>query len=103
MKYIKINAFIPLLMLSQVEEELKLVNVPGITISKVKGYGKHMNFFSSDWLESHARIEIFCCSNDKSSICEAIKKGVGTPELFYGFIAILPVEDMFPLSDFVAE
>jgi nitrogen regulatory protein P-II 1 len=100
MKFIKINIFIPILSLPKVEEELKKINVPGVTISKVKGYGEKMNFFSKDWLETHARIEIFCDEKDKKIICEALKKGVGSPELSDGFIAILPVESMCSLSDF---
>jgi len=100
MENIKINVFIPLLSLPVVEEELKSVNVAGITISKVKGYGQHMNYYSSDWLDTHARVEIFCERKDKNTICAAIKKGVGNPELNNGFVVIQPVEDMFPLSNF---
>ncbi len=100
MKYIKINAFIPILDLQQVELELKSVNVPGITISKVKGYGEHMNFYSPDWLETHVRIEIFCEESKKNTICKALKTGVGSPELYNGFVVILPVEEMFSLADF---
>ncbi len=99
MKCYKINAFVPLLMLPNIEEELKLINAPGITISKVKGYGEHMNFYSSDWMETHGRIEIFCHDDCIDSICTAIKKGVGLDDSLNGFIAIMPVERMFPLTD----
>ncbi len=100
MKYIKINAFIPILGLEIVETALKSIAVPGISISKVKGYGEHLNYYSEDWLETHVRIEIFCTSKEKEVICRAIKAGIGSPDLHKGFVAVLPVEEIFFLSEF---
>ncbi|MDQ7048022.1 MAG: P-II family nitrogen regulator [Enterobacterales bacterium] len=102
MKYIKINAFVPILGFEQVEEKLKESNVPGITISKVKGYGKHMNFYSTDWLDTHVRIEVFCSQDEKDFICQAIKAGISGLEVHNGFVTIQPVQEIFFLSELSA-
>jgi len=99
MKYIKINAFVPILGFEPIEEKLKTINVPGITVSKVKGYGEHMNYYSTDWLDTHVRIEIFCGIDEKDVICQAIKAGIGSLEVHNGFVTIQPVEEIFFLSD----
>jgi nitrogen regulatory protein PII len=97
MQYLKINVFVSMLSLSSVEEELKAINIAGITVSKVKGYGQHMNFYTPDWQETHARIEIFCEAKDKQDILSAIKQGVGNPASNNGFVAIVPVAEVFSL------
>ncbi len=98
MKYYKINAFVPIILLPKVEESLRLINVPGITVSKVKGYGGSMNLYTEDWMETHGRIEIFCDGNVVDSICETIQNSLCNMDVSKGFIAILPVERMFTLS-----
>tara|TARA_R110001606_G_scaffold330727_4_gene478423 strand:+ start:1421 stop:1609 length:189 start_codon:yes stop_codon:yes gene_type:complete len=57
-----------------------------------------MNFFSSDWLETHGRIEIFCQQDQVDNICKIIRKAVGTVESSNSFIALMPVEKIFSLS-----
>ncbi len=58
-QYRKITAIIQLDRLEAVEKGLQAIAVPGISMTKVKGYVEFVNFFSSDWTSEHARIEIF--------------------------------------------
>ncbi|MES0327380.1 MAG: P-II family nitrogen regulator [Gammaproteobacteria bacterium] len=46
MKYCKITAIIQPSKLEAVEEKLKHLCVPGISVTKVRGYGEVPNFFS---------------------------------------------------------
>jgi len=94
MKYFKIDAFVPLLALATIEEELKKINVPGVTVSKVRGYGKNMNFFSYDELETDGRLEIFAPEADMEKICQCITEFSKSIDSGKGFIAVLPVENM---------
>jgi len=43
--YNKITAYIQPCMLDPVEEKLKTLCVPGISVIKVQGYGEERNFF----------------------------------------------------------
>jgi len=55
----KITAIVRTGYLEAVEHTLQPIEVDGITVTRMKGYGEHTNFFSSDWCCTHARIEIF--------------------------------------------
>jgi nitrogen regulatory protein P-II 1 len=100
MKAYKVNAFVPILALPRVEKALSENAIPGITVSKVKGYGDHMNFYSEDLLETHGRIEVFCAEDIVDTVTNTIKQAVGAVDSSKGFIAILPVEKMASLEDF---
>ncbi|WP_440310323.1 P-II family nitrogen regulator, partial [Klebsiella pneumoniae] len=43
-----IIAIIPTELLESLERQLATAHAPGLTITKVKGYGEYKNFFSSD-------------------------------------------------------
>ena len=45
--------------LENVEQALQSVAVPGISVSKVKGYGEYRDFYEQDWMSGHVRMEIF--------------------------------------------
>lgn len=55
----KVTAIIRSSSLQQVEERLQAMNVKGMSVSNVKGYGEYANFFTHDWQVTHSRIEIF--------------------------------------------
>ncbi|VAW89510.1 hypothetical protein MNBD_GAMMA17-635, partial [hydrothermal vent metagenome] len=59
MDYRKITAIIRRDVLEKVEQKLQAMGVQGISVTRVKGYGEYADFYSRDWMVSHARIEIF--------------------------------------------
>jgi len=91
----KVTAIIRTEVLEKVEKRLKEMGVKGITVTRVKGYGEYANFFSRDWLVTHARIEIFTekAKAEKAAavIMEAAHSGVPGD----GIVVILPVEKIF--------
>lgn len=97
MALVKINAVIRRDNLEAVETRLKQVGVPGITVSTVKGFGEYANFFSHDWMVSHARIELFVAANEADAIIAAIREMAGTGEAGDGIIAVLPVNRLIKI------
>ena len=81
--------------LIQVEERLQEMNVRGLSVSNVKGYGEYANFFTHDWQVTHSRIEIFTEKSNAEGIARAIMETAHTGMSGDGFIAILPVEKLF--------
>ena len=59
MEWKKITAIVRAERLEDVEQRLMAVRVGGITVSRIKGYGEYKNFFSTDLMITHVRIEIF--------------------------------------------
>ncbi len=95
MNYRKVTAIIRCDVLEKVESVLRALEVHGISVTKVKGYGEYANFYSSDWMVSHARIEIFTDETQADSIAQAIMKSAHIGVEGGGIIAILPVEKLY--------
>ncbi len=95
MKYRKITAIVRCDVCDKVQQRLQTKNVQGFTLSHIKGYGEYADLYSSDWLTSHAKIEIFVAAEEAEAIVEEIMDiaHVGLPG--DGLIAVLPVETLY--------
>lgn len=94
----KITAIIQVSRLESVEQALKEIAVPGISVTKVKGYGEYANFFSRDWTSEHARIEIYTQVDKVDSITAAIMEAAHTGEEGDGIIVVLPAESVYRIK-----
>ena len=81
--------------LEAVEEKLRSVDVPGISVTKVKGYGEYANFYQPDWMCEYVRVEIFIGKNKAEKIAEAIVEVAHTGVDGDGIVAVLPVESVY--------
>jgi len=95
MKFRKITAIIRPERLEKVEDCLKKLNVPGISVSRVKGFGEHANFFEKDWLCRNVRIEVFISTRQAEDVANAIMEAAHTGLEGDGIVAVLPVEAVF--------
>lgn len=81
--------------LESVEERLKSVAAPGVTVTRVKGYGEYANFFHNDWNCEHVRVEVFCDEPQAQAIASAIIEGAQSGAPGDGIVVVLPVEAMY--------
>jgi nitrogen regulatory protein P-II 1 len=95
MKFRKVTAIIRPERLEAVEECVKKLNVPGVSVSKVKGFGEYANFFETDWLCSHMRIEVFVGAKQADELAQAIMDAAHTGLEGDGIVAVLPVESVY--------
>lgn len=95
----KVTAIVRALALERVERGLREIGVPGLTVTRVKGYGEYANFFSKDWMTDHVRIEIFTAASRVDRILEVICSAACTGEPGDGIIAVLPVEHLYRIRD----
>jgi len=95
MEFRKVTAIIRPERLKAVEDALRKLNVPGVSITRVKGFGEYANFFKSDWLCTHIRVEIITgkAHADKTvtSIMDAAHTGIEGD----GIITVSPVESVY--------
>ena len=84
-------AIIPALALADAERRLQEIGVRGITVTKVKGYGEHANFFSRDWMIDEVKVEVFAARDKVEGITAAIMDATHSG----GIVAILPVDQVF--------
>lgn len=97
----KIEAIIKPLRLNIVKEALVGLDVKGMTITEVRGFGRqkgHTEMFRGaeykiDFLQK-IKIEIICNNKDVDKIVETIKENAYTGEIGDGKIFIIPVEEV---------
>jgi len=95
MHFRKVTAIIRSDMLENVERELQALGVKGISVTKVKGYGEYADFYSKDWMVTHARIEIFTSESMAEKIAQIIMEAAHVGVEGDGIVAVLPVEKIY--------
>jgi nitrogen regulatory protein PII len=95
----RITAIVPVNILEKLEQTLRECNVPGVTVERVQGYGRHPNYFRRDLMKDNAKLVMYADQAKVDTIVEAItccEHESGTP---YGILAVDRVERLVSLSD----
>ena len=99
MAFFNITATIGIDRLDNVESSLRKAGVPGVSITKVRGYGQYKNFFQRDFLTTHARIQIYAPDDRIDAIVEAIMGAAHTGAESDGVIVVSPIAKMYRIDD----
>ena len=91
----KVTAIVRSDLLERVEGRLQQLGIPGVTVTRVKGYGEYENFFARDWMTEHARIEIFLSQERADEVARAIMDAAHTGIAGDGIVVVLPVESIY--------
>ncbi|MBI5548446.1 MAG: P-II family nitrogen regulator [Deltaproteobacteria bacterium] len=91
----KVAAIVRIDVLKKVEQALQGLHVPGVSVTKVKGYGEYSNFFRSDWMVESARIEIFVRRERAKEIARAIIDAAHSGIPGDGLVVISSVEAVY--------
>lgn len=100
MKFCKVTAIFPNLVLTDVEKNLVALGVGGMTVSKAYGFGEYRNFYAKDWMSDCARVEVFTDAEKVNEIVSAIARTVRQGLTSDGVIAVLPVERFIHIREF---
>lgn len=92
MEFKRIIAIIPNEALAVLEASLKRLQVGGMTVSRVKGYGEYKNLFTDDWFSEHTKVEIFIEAPRVDAILNAILEIEHKGSPGGGIVAVIPVE-----------
>jgi nitrogen regulatory protein PII len=85
-------AIVPTELLETLERKLASVHAPGLTTTKVTGYGEYKNYFASDLTTVHTKIEIFVDESSLERIVGAIVEVAHSTVPGAGIVAVIPVE-----------
>lgn len=80
--------------LSALEVKLDSLHVLGMTVTKVKGFGEYMDFFSKNRLTEHIKIEIFVEESKVETLTTAIIDIAHSDVPGAGIVAVMPVEKL---------
>ena len=75
-------------------------SIPGVTVTPVRGYGEHVNVYSSDITEDNVRVEVFVAEPYAEHVVQMIMKAAHTGLEGDGIVAVLPVSSMYQSKDF---
>lgn len=83
--------------LGPLKKALHAIHTHGLTISKVRGFGTHLNPYADDEAIGHLKIEIFVRTDNIDALVKAIMEvaHVGAPG--DGVIAVLPVTHFYSI------
>jgi len=81
--------------LEAVEYRLRGLNVAGVSVTRVKGFGEYANFYEPDWMCTHVRIEVFTSKLKADEIAGAIMEAAHTGIEGDRIVAVLPVESVY--------
>ena len=95
MSFKRITAIVRTSMLEKVEEALKELGVPGVSVSQIKGYGEYADFYARDWMVTSSRVEIFIDAECAEATAQAIMDAAHTGLEGDGIVAITPVEKIY--------
>ncbi len=99
MSFKRVTAIISEHMLERVERRLRELNVPGMTVSEVKGYGSHKNFYHVDWMDACARLQIYIMEERADEIVNEIMETAHTGIGDDGIIVVSPVDKIYRIFD----
>jgi nitrogen regulatory protein P-II 1 len=95
MDFCKVTAIIRPDSLEDVEKALQRLAVPGVSVTKVKGYGEYANFYTPDWMCTHVRVEVFIGRHRADDVAEAIMDAAHSGMVGDGIVAVVPVESVY--------
>src|SRR3989442_15820263 len=79
------------------EARFKSLGVGGITLTRVKGFGEYKNFFTSDWLSDHTKIEVFVEESRLEGLLGALLEAAHSDVPGAGIAAVMPVDKFLHL------
>lgn len=85
--------------LAEVEAAVLALRVPGISVTRVKGFGEYRNLFAKDLLDEHVRVEIFIARDLAGPVVRAIVDAAHTGMEGDGIVAVLPVEALYHIRN----
>lgn len=94
----RITAIVPEEMTDSFERSLRKCGVPGMTIDKVRGFGQHANFFSSDLLKSNIRVVVYVSEERAAAVIHAIRTCAQKEYTPSGILTVEAVERLIDLS-----
>ncbi|PMS19707.1 P-II family nitrogen regulator [Trinickia dabaoshanensis] len=83
--------------LDALEQALHALRTHGITVSKVRGFGMHLNPYADEWTTEHVKVEVFARAADVDELVAAIMEAahIGAPG--DGIVAVMPVTRFYSI------
>ena len=101
MNYCKVVAIINITDYGLISEQLKSLHVPGVTVSKVHGYGDYVNEFAEFGFSENMKIEIYTSEEHAESIAQVLSELAIELTEGGGVIAIEPLSKLLNVKKII--
>lgn len=95
MAFVNVVGIVRTTCIREVEEALHRIGAPGISFSRVKGYGDYENFFRADLTDEHFRVEVFVPEERGEEVARTVMEAACSGSTGDGLVAIQPVARLF--------
>jgi len=95
MEVVKIVATVEKSKIGAVENGLKEIATPRMSLMEIRGYGEYRNMFDDEMLESRYMIEVIIEQAKSDVVIQAIMDAASTGVEGDGIITIEPVQDVY--------
>ena len=95
MSYNKVVAILNVTDYALIREQLMSLNIPGISLSKIQGFGDYINEFTEDGFSDSMKIEIYTHAEQAEEIAEVLSVLANELTEGGGMVAIEPVANLF--------
>lgn len=94
MNYSKVVAILNITDYGLISNELTAMNIPGVTISKVQGFGDYVNEYAPFGFSDNMKIEIYTNSKQAEEIAQLLSELASELTEGGGLIAIEPLSNL---------
>jgi nitrogen regulatory protein PII len=94
MKFCKVVAIINITDFGQIRASLDAFDLPGVTVSPVKGFGDYVNEYAQYGFSDNLKIEIYTTEKQAEEIARVLKDKANEMTEGGGMVAIEPVTSL---------
>jgi len=95
----RIATIVPIDMLEALEKHLRERGVPGVTVERVEGYGRHPNFFRRNLMKDNARLLLYVEEDRVDPIISAIANCARECGVDDGILTVEGIERLVNLTN----
>lgn len=94
MNYCKVVAILTITDFGLINTSIQKLNVPGVTVSTVKGFGDYVNEFSEFGFSENLKVEVYTSAEQAEIVADTLSKLANEMTEGGGVVAIEPVSKL---------
>lgn len=95
MKYSKVTAIFNIIDYAHIRDDLTALDIPGVSVSKVEGFGDYINEYDDNGFSENLKIEIYTTTKTAKDIAKILAQRANEMTEGGGVVAVEPVSELF--------
>lgn len=95
MKYSKVTAIFNMTDYALISDDLTALDIPGVSVTKVEGFGDYVNEFAEHGFSENMKIEIYTTAEQAQDVAHLLAQRANEMTEGGGVVAIEPVTELF--------